>query len=357
MAIGSSSVVSTVDPVEPEEQEENAIVKKLRRFRLAGILLAMLSSLTMATASFTVKLTPGVHPTEVVIIRSVVQLAVYGPLILLTGGSFKAAKGETWSLFMRGAFGFTGFALSYASLHLIPLGDSSTIVFSAPVYVSIFACILIGEACGLFQVLVIAITMSGVLLISKPTFLFGDNDSVTDATYRTEGTIMSFVSSVAMALTFIMMRKLQKTPATVVIAWFSIISLVMGAIVLTLAYFFLDQNHLIRLPTDFTRNEWLLLLGNGLCGVFGQLCLTVALKLEEAGVVSLVRTTDIIMAFIYQVAFLDEAVHWTSLVGAAIVMLAVVVSGVRRIRYERRERARSLPGQPLHLKPSDIDHP
>ncbi|KAI1290288.1 Solute carrier family 35 member G1 [Halotydeus destructor] len=338
--------------MEPGNQDDSALVRKLRAIPLAGILVAILSAIVFATAGFTVKLTPNVHPVIVVLSRSIVQLAFFGPVTLLSGGSFKAPKGERWPLFLRGSFGFTAFGLAYASLHLLPLGDSSSIVFSAPVYVSIFACVLLGEACGIFQVVVIAITLSGVMLISKPTFLFGDFGAPMDASFRTEGTIMAFVSSIAMALTFVMMRKLQKTPAGLVIAWFSIISIIMGAIVLTGAYV-VDNS--IRLPNEFTLNEFLLLLGNGLCGVCGQFCLTIALKIEEAGVVSLVRTTDIIMAFIYQVAFLDEAVHWTSLLGAAIVMVGVGISGVRRILQERRARALSEAGHlPIPLETSVV---
>ncbi|KAI1290259.1 Solute carrier family 35 member G1 [Halotydeus destructor] len=350
---GSVSTVSTTQPI-VENHHDSAIVRKLRPIPLAGLMMAILSAVIFATASFTVKLMPAVHPVEVVISRSIIQLLVFAPAILLTGGSFKAPKGERWPLFLRGAFGFTAFGLAYSSLHLIPLGDSSTIVFSSPVYVSIFACILIGEACGLFQVVVIAITLSGVILISKPTFIFGVHESVADIEYRTEGTIMSFISSMATALTFVMIRKLQKTSASVVIAWFSIISIIMGIIVLTGVYVFLDQDHLIRFPTDFTMKEWLLLLVNGLCGVAGQFSLTIALKIEEAGVVSLARTTDIIVAFIYQVSFLAEPVHWTSLVGAAIVMLGVCVSGVRRILLERQSKAQKQADQRQIQEASDV---
>ncbi|KAI1289548.1 Solute carrier family 35 member G1 [Halotydeus destructor] len=186
--------------------------------------------------------------------------------------------------------------------------------------------------------------MSGVLLIARPTFIFGDDGSVTDGTYRTIGTIMSFVSSISGSLTFVMMRKLKKTPIPVVIAWFSILSISMGAIILTVIHLYMDQR--IKLPTEFTVQEWLLLLCNGLCGVVGQFGLTTALKIEEASVVALVRTTDILVAFVYQVSFLNEAVQWTSLLGVAIVMFGVLVSGVRRILSERSARAMSPPGQP-----------
>lgn len=85
------------------------------------------------------------------------------------------AKGERITLFLRGVFGFLGFALCYVAYRMIPFADASTIVYSAPVYVSIFACVLLKEECGAFQTFTIALTIMGVLLISKPTFLFGSD--------------------------------------------------------------------------------------------------------------------------------------------------------------------------------------
>ena len=42
-----------------------------------------------------------------------------------------------------------------------------------------------------------------------------------------------------------------------------------------------------------TKLGWALMLLNGLCGVFGQLLLTLSLKITEAGPVSMARTMDI----------------------------------------------------------------
>ena len=103
---------------------------------------------------------------------------MYTPVIFAQGVSFKGAVGERWSLFNRGLFGFLSFSMAYYAFSLIPLADASTIVFSAPVYVSIFACVLIGEKCGAFQVVTITVTIIGVVLISKPTFIFGVHESV-----------------------------------------------------------------------------------------------------------------------------------------------------------------------------------
>lgn len=89
-----------------------------------------------------------------------------------------------------------------------------------------------------------------------------------------------------------MIRKLQKTPSTVVISAFSIASIICGIVTLAILGTVAAHHdvHDITLPSDWTPQEWAWLVGNGLCGVFGQLFLTLALKVEEAGLVSLART-------------------------------------------------------------------
>ena len=260
---------------------------------------------------------------------------VYTPVIMYGRMNPVGAKGERVTLLLRGIFGFLGFALCYVAYRMIPLADASTIVFSAPVYVSVFACIILKEECGFFQTFTIGMTIIGVLLISKPTFLFGsDDESVVQVSLRMEGTVIAFVSSLCAAATFVMMRRLQKTPSAVVISIFSIVSIFMGIFVLfIIRNCFREEAGMLAegIGIPETNEEIMWVIANGLCGVFGQLCLTVSLKIEEAGLVSLARTIDIVMAFLFQVAFLhSEVVHWTSVVGAVIVCIGVCVSALRR---------------------------
>ena len=146
--------------------------------------------------------------------------------------------------------------------------------------------------------------------------------------------MFAFASSLCSAASFVMMRRLQKTPSAVVISVISIITIIMGVIVLTIIVFLFKEKVGILstgVGVPESPQEILWLLANGLCGVFGQLCLTVSLKIEEAGLVSLARTIDILMAFIFQVAFLhSEIVHWTSIAGGIIVCFGVCISALRR---------------------------
>lgn len=251
-------------------------------------------------------------------------------------------------LFIRSSFGFVSFLFFYIALRFITLSDSSTIVFSAPVYVSIFACLLIHEPCGVFQIVTVLLTVVGVVLISKPTFLFGDSEVFTivtnstltfDGNEKIVGVVFSFISSLAMALTFIVMRKLQKTSLAVVINHFSVICIVFGIPTLFILRELLDME--ITVPSSMS-DYWFMLL-NSVCGVCGQFMLTFALKIEEAGLVSLARTFDIVAAFVFQIIFLDQPIAITSVIGALIVCIGVAVSCLKKLYDSKPEYFANFP--------------
>lgn len=275
--------------------------------------------------------------------RSIVQIIFYLPAAIYSKDNLFGVKGERSAIIQRSIFGFICFTLSYYALAFLSLSDASAIAFSAPVYVSIFACVLLKEPCGSFQVITIIVTIVGVILISRPTFIFHDdisssydsNGTMTDVgnkftpESRLIGVILSFLTAITMAYTFIAMRRLQKTPVAVVINFFSFFCVTCGLIVILIMNLGLNYNQGKQwLPLTGWDYGWM--IANGFCGVGGQLFLVLSLKLEEAGLVSLARTFDIVMAFIYQVAFLHQQVYITSIVGAIIVCSGVIACALKK---------------------------
>lgn len=62
----------------------------------------------------------------------------------------------------------------------------------------------------------------------------------------------------------------------------------------------------------------------------GQMLLTVALQVEQAGPVSIARCSDIVFAFIWQMIFFHEVPTIYSIIGAVLVVSAVLLSGLRK---------------------------
>lgn len=339
----------------------NDVMKRLSGIPCMGLAFGLLSGFFFASAAFTVALIP-VNPIEVVVIRSVVQLIsnpeliqrnsgifqtlVYLPVVIVSEGmgSLIGVKGERLPLVTRAIAGFFSFSLTFLAVYLISLADTSTIVFSAPILVMVMAAFVLREECGLFQFFILMMTVAGVALVSRPMFLFTPSEESSTATYdpnlRMTGTFVAVGAAVSVAVSIISVRQMPKTPASVVINTFSVISVFMGLICLSIVHLmgkesgFLGEN--IRIPTAFPDIGFLLI--NCVCGLLDQVCLTLALKLEEAGLVALARSIEVVVAFAFQVLWLpNSTVYWTSVVGAAVVVASVALAATRRWLRDRGE--------------------
>jgi drug/metabolite transporter (DMT)-like permease len=79
--------------------------------------------------------------------------------------------GERWPVAGRAVFGMLNQITWYVSIKYISLTDSSAIYYSAPVYVTVLAVVMLGEPFGLIELTSVVVTLFGVALISKPGFL------------------------------------------------------------------------------------------------------------------------------------------------------------------------------------------
>lgn len=200
-------------------------------------------------------------------------------------GCLFGIDGERWPLFLRAIFGFISVAGNYMSIQTIGLSESASIVFSAPVFTVFFAFFLIREPIRCINMLTLVLVMFGIILICRPEFLYDYHKvEVINSKDRLIGSIIAMIACLANAMTYITLRKLRLTSSEVSIIWYSAISIIFSSILNAL---FFDFN----LPK--TTGGWLIMLLSGICGVVGQLFLTISLKIEEAGAVSMARTLDI----------------------------------------------------------------
>ena len=229
----------------------------------------------------------------------------------------------------RAVCGFVSYSLLYISYRLIPYADACTIFAATPVFVIVIAFLFLSESCGLLQVILLIITMPGVTLISRPTILFPDPEQEESAEWHVSGSMVALAATVVYSGVYIFLRTLMETPSPVILNAFGVISVALGIPSLFLVHIVTHADSFLSdqptVPTTLGDCAWL--LANGLCGSLAQGCLTLALKLEEAGIVSLVYNSEIVMVFLLQAACLPlEQISWTSGIGAILVMAAVAVS-------------------------------
>lgn len=291
-----------------------------------GLVLATLSSLFFSLCSVIVKSLVEVNPTEMAIFRFVGVLLPAIPIVIYKG-EHPFPKGRRLILILRSFIGTTGLMLSFYAFRHMPLADASVVVFSVPVFVAIFARIFLKEPCGLFNVVTVCLTLIGVILITRPPLIFGHTiGSLTDGHIKSGhadlwGAVAAFSATLFGANAYVLLRALKGLHFSVIMTNFGSFALIQT----TLISWAIGTLCLPRCGTDR-----LLVVALALSSFAGQILLTLALQIEQAGPVAIARSTDIVFAFFWQVLFFNEIPNQYSVGGAILVTSSVLLTGLRK---------------------------
>ncbi|XP_075680417.1 uncharacterized protein LOC113789288 isoform X3 [Dermatophagoides pteronyssinus] len=407
----------------------------LKQFRAIGIFFALCSVLFWSFNGLSYKLNPHLHALEILMISSLFVSITYLVFMFTFYGVRYRSKqminnnngngngkinwknkqiepfdwsllfgvpGERISLIMRCLCGTISLACFYSSYRYIPLGDATTIRFTSPVFIAIFAHFIVNEPFGLLQIVNALTTLIGVILIGRPSFIFGvktlssssslnerteltfesndtipiwpiekraatyydlqdsnrsenfDHLNVINSLFTTEsnnnvaktmsttqslsnqlliedwsstlfGVFLSLIAAISISISMIFMRKIRKTPPPLVIFWFSLSNVILGAVGLWI----IDE---YRLPIGF--ECWLLIIMTTFCTGLDQFFITLALKMENAGAVAVIQALCVVLSFIFSILILHEPLYWTSALGGSFIFFSVLVLGCSKLLQE-----------------------
>ncbi|XP_075526915.1 solute carrier family 35 member G1-like isoform X2 [Dermacentor variabilis] len=285
-----------------------------------GLTYSSLSSFFFSTCTVIVKMLNYIPAAELAVVRFLGILMFTTPLVMISRMHPLGTEGLRALLVLRGLLGATSLFLRFYAIHHMPIADASVIIFSVPVFVSALGRIFLKEPCGLFHVVAVLVTLVGLALITKLPLLFG---GVSEAgVLQTRGVMAALSSAVFGASVYIVVRRLRDIHHSVIMfnfAWVAILET--GAIALL-------TTSLVLPRTAFDSG---LLVALGAFSFGGQLLLTRALQLEQAGPVSMVRSAaDIIFVFAWQVAFFGETPDHYTVSGAVLVSTCLLITGLRK---------------------------
>jgi len=209
-------------------------------------------------------------------------------------------------LLMRGFAGFMGLSC-YFYAHL-PLADATVIQFCNPMLAALIATFTLREPLRGAEVVATVLSMTGVVLVAQPTFLFSEGAAL-DPVAVTVGVVGAIFSAVA----YIVIRRLGATEHHMVVVFY--FPLVTGPLSLPLLAI-----EGVVMPEGI---EWLYLLGIGVAAQLGQVQITQGFKLETAGRASSVTYLQIVLAYAWGILLFGEYPNVWSVAGAALVVLSV----------------------------------
>jgi len=274
-----------------------------------------------------------VPPGEAVFFRS---LFAFPPIFIWLAFRGELATGLRTSNplghLIRGVVGVTAMGLMFASLGLLPLPEVTAIGYATPLFVVIFAAVLLKERVRLFRLTAVGFGLIGVLIVLSPR-LSGLSTIAADDTAAL-GALFVIGASVFAALAQVQVRRLVAFESTSsIVFWFSVTSTLLALLTFPFGWVVPDVR------------EMAFLICAGLLGGIGQLCLTMAYRNGPAGLVAPFDYSSMLWALLIGFFIFGEVPTPTMLSGAALVIAAgvLIIWRERQLGLVRGRAKRNIP--------------
>jgi drug/metabolite transporter (DMT)-like permease len=222
---------------------------------------------------------------------------------------------------VRAAIGLTTMVLAFSSLAYLPLAESTTIGFAAPLFAVALSALVLKEKVGRHRWSAVVLGFLGVLVVMRP-----------GGTHVPEiGLALAIAAAFGVGLVTITIRQIGRTEATqTTVLWFSLLSMLALSMLLP----FYGQTHDL--------GTWGILAALGLFGGFGQLFLTSSLRFAPVSVVVPFDYTQLIWAVLLGYVLFSNQPPATTWAGA----LVIIASGLYTV-YREHKLGREKAGTPV----------
>ena len=332
--------------------------------KLWGICLSLISGLTLLTMNALVQKMK-LHFSDVLFTRALFQSFIGLVLSLFRGQSLWIKEVDDGQnlyrmrilLFVFGFLAATFNTTDLIAITFMPLGDAMTIILSAVLPVVVLAALFLKERLRLYKILCSLLVLTGIVLVLRPPFLFQNsvehekkqsintsiplttngtlsekleifsklNDSGSDNYYI--GAIAALVAMFSVAGTrtvikFLLMNNSTKSFA-VLLCYRNLANLIVAMILPA----FVGNQRILFPSVDvkmYDIRQWLGIVAVTLIGFIHYATRYMAIKLISPTLISFIRASEIVLAYIIQLAILGTKPYATSLIGSGLVMVACI---------------------------------
>lgn len=249
---------------------------------------------------------------QIVLVRAVVTLT-YSYLLIRWAG-----LGSPWGtnkrlLWLRGGLGFGALSCFFFALTKLPLADATVLHYTNPVWTALIAALALNETLSASDVGGALLSLTGVVFIAQPSFLFGGAVGGLNLVYVG----VALAGAVLSASAYVLVRKLRESEHPLVIVfYFPLVSTLGSTPTAALTG--------MRWPTGW---EWLLLIvGVGVCAQVAQVCVTKGLHATKAGRAMSISYLQIVFAAAWGLLLFHEVPDLWSLGGAVLVVVGTILT-------------------------------
>jgi drug/metabolite transporter (DMT)-like permease len=241
-----------------------------------------------------------IHPFEAAFFRAFFGFLVFVP-ILATNGTAILKTQRIGLHGIRSLLHVTSILLFFYGVSVTPLAKAMSISFSAPLFASVLAMVLLGEILRIKRLLTLLLGFVGVLVVLRPGFLEVNM-----------GLLAILGAAVAWGSAMIAIKKLSDTET-------SLTSTIYSTIFISPITFLVALT--VWQTPDWQQFAWLALVGG--LGSLGHLALAEAMKEGDVVVVLPADFTKLIWAAVFGYLFFAEIPDWGTWFGGAVIFLAI----------------------------------
>lgn len=305
----------------------------------------MLGALAASLMFLVVKLLKGNAGTfTLVFYRAIVQVILsLIPLVRKGINPFGPPGFVRLMLVLRAAFGAAAVCAWFFGAQVMPLPDAVTLQFTSPPFAAFFAVLVVGEQWKGFDMVGAVVCLTGVALIAHPTWLFGrsssqanGNTNDSDLLMQALGVTVTTIGAALAGLAYVCVRVIgNRASALVMIFYYGLISIpvsVLGSVLFQGTWNVMVSGDA---QSPFTAGDAVLILLIGVLGYMAQWLINVGLQHETAATATLATCTQIVWTYVFELAFLHEALNQWSLGGTALILgYMLVVAVIKLVQTE-----------------------
>ena len=211
-------------------------------------------------------------------------------------------------LAQRGVLGAAALVCFMFSLTHLPLAESTLIQYMNPVFAILVAHWWFGERAGRGEWIALGASLVGVLLITRPAFLFAGAASAINPWHA----LIALGGAMFSGSAYATIRQMPNERAEVVVLYLPLMAVPMSLP-------FIATNW--HLPTW---TEWLLLIGIGVATTLAQTSMTKGLQVEKTARATMVGYVQIIFAGAWGAMLFGESITLWTIAGAVIVLVGML---------------------------------
>ncbi len=251
---------------------------------------------------------------ELVFFRSLLSLMI--TLIVIKIKNISPLGKNRSLLILRGVLGTSALVCIFFAIRNMPLSISTVIQYTYPIFISIFAGILLNEKISSNLIFALIIGWLGILVILNPSQL-----SIINVEIDSLWVSVAFLGSICTALAYVTVKKLAYTEDIyVIIEYFPLVSSITLLPIVVINWVTPNWNELL----------WI--FGIGLFTQLGQTFLTIGLKNLPATEASTINYLQVLFGSIWGVLFFSEIINFNFLLGSLLVLLGTIVTTTKKIK-------------------------